>query len=268
MPNLFTMRFRRIDPNELVAAVQSRVQASAALDADAASAASAATMGAAQAIGGTSGSLQQAATASSTAAASGTQVVATPSSAIAPRRANDFWYAHIAQYRGAYLADGPTMRPNCGPASVTIALRLIGLDIPGFRGERSEAVLDRARVIATGRNDTTVGTTDAELKRLISASGARWEESRDLSQITRWVKQGIPVVLSGNPARGWDSRYSSSQVYPFDGGHWVTVSGYDASTGYYIVNDPLSQIGPIYVSESELSSYTRSHGNLGIAVHR
>jgi hypothetical protein len=191
-----------------------------------------------------------------------------PSSSIAPRTPNDFWYSHIAQYKGQYLTDGPSMRPNCGPASVTMALRMIGLDIPGFHGQRSEAVLDQARILATGTNDISVGTTDAQLEQLITKSGAKWSESQDFNQITNWVKQGIPVVLSGNPAKGWDSRYNSNQVYPFDGGHWVTVSGYDPKSGYYIVNDPLSQIGPLYVSAAELNSYTSAHGHLGIAVFR
>jgi hypothetical protein len=149
-----------------------------------------------------------------------------------------------------------------------MALRMIGLDIPGFQGQNSEAVLDKARIMATGKNDITVGTTDSELESLISQSGAKWSESTNFGEVTNWVKQGIPVVLSGNPAHGWNNRYRSDQVYPFDGGHWVTVSGYDSATGHYIVNDPLSQIGPIYVSEAELKNYNSAHGNLGIAVFR
>jgi hypothetical protein len=202
------------------------------------------------------------------AATSGNGAVAVPSSNVAPRTQYDYWNKHIAQFSGKYLPDGPSMRPNCGPASVTMALRMIGLDIPGFSGQNSEAVLDKARILATGQNDTSVGTTDSELENLISKSGAKWSESTNFSEVTKWVKQGIPVVLSGNPAYGWNNRYRSDQVYPFNGGHWVTVSGYDQATGHYIVNDPLSQIGPIYVSEAELRSYNQAHGNLGIAVFR
>ncbi|MCW2922940.1 MAG: hypothetical protein JWM98_344 [Thermoleophilia bacterium] len=194
--------------------------------------------------------------------------VAIPSSSVAPRTKQDYWTKHIAQFAGKYLPDGPSMRPNCGPASTTMALRMVGLDVPGFSGQNSEAVLDKARVLATGRNDTSVGTTDSELENLITASGGKWSESTNFGQVTDWVKQGIPVVLSGNPSKGWNSRYRADQVYPFDGGHWVTVSGFDQATGHYIVNDPLSQIGPIYVSEAELRSYNQAHGQLGIAVFR
>ncbi len=197
-----------------------------------------------------------------------TGAVAVPSSSVAPRTQHDYWTKHIAQFAGKYLPDGPSMRPNCGPASVTMALRMVGLDIPGFQGQNSEAVLDKARIMATGKNDITVGTTDSELESLISQSGGKWSESTNFGEVTNWVKQGIPVVLSGNPAHGWNNRYRSDQVYPFDGGHWVTVSGYDSATGHYIVNDPLSQIGPIYVSEAELKKYNSAHGNLGIAVFR
>lgn len=210
------------------------------------------------------------AVATTAAAATGASngAVAIPSSQIAPRTQHDYWTKHIAQFAGKYLPDGPSMRPNCGPASVTMALRMVGLDIPGFNGQNSEAVLDTARVLATGSNDTTVGTTDSELETLITKSGAKWSETTNFNEMTGWVKQGIPVVLSGNPSHGWNSRYTADQVYPFDGGHWVTVSGYDEATGHYIVNDPLSQIGPIYVSEAELKNYNQAHGNLGIAVFR
>ena len=54
----------------------------------------------------------------------------------------------------------------------------------------------------------------------------------------------------------------------FDGPHWVTVSGYDQTTGFYIVNDPLSQIGPIYVSEQELANYAAAYGGFGLGVTR
>lgn len=208
------------------------------------------------------------AVAATSAATTASGAVAVPASTIAPRTKYDYWTKHIAQFAGKYLPDGPTMKPNCGPASVTMALRMVGLDIPGFSGQNSEAVLDKARIIATGRNDASVGTTDTELEKLISASGAKWSESTDFAQVTSWIKQGIPVVLSGNPAKGWDARYANSDVQHFDGGHWVTVSGYDEASGYYIVNDPLSQIGPIYVSEQELRNYNSAHGKLGIAVFR
>lgn len=160
------------------------------------------------------------------------------------------------------------MRPNCGPASVTTALRLIGLDIPGFKGDRTGAVLDQARILGTGKNDYSVGTTDTELERMIEASGGRWSESNNLGEMLGWVREGVPVILAGNPINSWNKRYSANEVYPYDGGHWVTVSGVDEASGHYIVNDPLSQIGPILVSESELQTYMNSHGGLGIAVFR
>src|SRR5690606_37065064 len=118
----------------------------------------------------------------STQAASRSSAVAIPRTQYAPRTQHDYWTKHIAQFAGKYLPDGPSMRPNCGPASVTMALRMIGLDIPGFRGQNSGAVLDKARIIATGKNDVRVGTTDSELERLISASGAKWSESTNFNQ--------------------------------------------------------------------------------------
>jgi uncharacterized protein YvpB len=196
-----------------------------------------------------------------TAATGATAAVGTASTAV-----KNYWTAHISQFRNQYNPNGPAMAPNCGPASVTMALRLIGRDVPGFHGEVEQQVIDKARIIATGTNDTSVGTTDTELERVITAAGAKWSESTNLDQMLGWVQQGTPVVLAGNPWRAWNTRYTKDQVYPFDGGHWVTVSGYDQKTGYYVVNDPLSAIGPIYVSKGELQTYFSRNGGLGIAV--
>lgn len=227
--------------------------------------------GAASVVGQTAAQQVAAEAAKQEAAASKAAVKETNPTYAAPavqKKRYDSWSAHIAQFRGAYLQDGPTMRPNCGPASVTTALRLVGLDVPGFNGQRSEAVLDQARIIATGQNNTQVGTTDTELERVIQAAGGQYTESTDFNQIKQWAKQGVPVILAGNPAYGWDGRYTNDQVYNFNGGHWVTVSGYDSQTGNYIVNDPLSQIGPIEVSEAELANYTAHNSGLGIAVYK
>jgi len=279
-----TGRVKKLDPNELIAvatkiAVEQQAAATAsqraaaqqqlaALEAQKQAAVAAMAQTQAPTTTAAAPQTQTAPVAATSTAVAGSSAVAIPSSSVAPRSSHDYWTKHIAQFKGKYLADGPTMLPNCGPASTTMALRMIGLDIPGFSGQNSESVLDTARVLATGRNDPSVGTTDSELETLITKSGAQWSESNDFSQITGWVKQGIPVVLSGNPAKGWDSRYRNEDVQHFDGGHWVTVSGFDQATGYFIVNDPLSQIGPIYVSEQELRNYNNAHGKLGIAVFR
>lgn len=211
---------------------------------------------------------QQAAATPTAAAPASTPASSPTTLPTATRGYHNVWTAHIAQFAGKFLPNGPSMRPNCGPASATIALRLAGLDIPGFDGQRDERVLDTARTIATGQNNVSTGTTDTELERLIQASGGRWTESTDTSQILSWARQGVPVIISGNPSKSWDKRFSSDQIYTFDGGHWVTLSGYDQASGKYIVNDPLSQIGPIYVSAEEVGSYLSGNGNLGIAVSK
>lgn len=175
---------------------------------------------------------------------------------------------HISQFRNRYNPNGPAMAPNCGPASVAMALRLIGLDVPGFQGQKDQRVLDTARIIGTGKNDTSVGTTDSELEKVVNAAGGRWTESTNLDQMLGWAKSGVPVILAGNPSQAWNKRFPANQVYPYNGGHWVTVSGYNSQTGNYVVNDPLSAVGPIEVSQAELQQYFSKDGGLGIAVYR
>lgn len=281
-PSLLTMRFKLLDVNQIAALM---MQAEQSLTSQAAAGAqtlqqqltpeqqAALAAPTVDVINGTAQAQQSAAQAWATPTANQTSTrsaqQASQSSSTAKYSGYNYWNVHLAQFRGTYNADGPTMAPNCGPTSVTMALRLAGLDVPGANGSRSNDVITQARLIATGRNDLSVGTTDSELERVVDAAGGKWSESTDLAQLLGWVQQGVPVVLAGNPINAWDRRYSNDQVYHFDGGHWVTISGYDSSTGYFIVNDPLSQIGPIYASAQELQTYfNTANGRLGIAVYR
>jgi hypothetical protein len=53
---------------------------------------------------------------------------------------------------------------------------------------------------------------------------------------------------------------------PYDGAHWIVVSGYDKATHKYIINDPLSKIGAVKVSKAQLEAYRG--GSMGIEVSK
>ena len=51
---------------------------------------------------------------------------------------------------------------------------------------------------------------------------------------------------------------------PYDGAHWIVVSGFDSKSGKYIINDPLSKVGPVKVTPAQLEAYRG--GSIGIEV--
>jgi hypothetical protein len=51
---------------------------------------------------------------------------------------------------------------------------------------------------------------------------------------------------------------------PYNGAHWIVVSGLDEKSGKFIINDPLSKIGPVKVTAAQLEAYRG--GSLGIEV--
>jgi hypothetical protein len=172
---------------------------------------------------------------------------------------------HVTQVPSKYNPHPAAGNRDCGPASVVMALRMLGMKAPGA-STGGEAQIDRVRVLATGSNSHTTATTNFELERALSAAGASTTEVASIEDVERAVLAGKPVVLNGNPrnAGAYGPRFSAKQMTPYSGGHWITVTGYDKRADRFIVNDPLSKVGAIKVTRKELSAYLGS--SLGIVV--
>ena len=168
---------------------------------------------------------------------------------------------HLTQFRNSrYNPNGPGRSNDCVPASAVMALRLAGLDIKDHEGEVTGAI-DRARVLGSGVNDNS-GMDETQLAKMLERSGAQTALSKDPAKVLQWAREGSPIVLFGNPADAWGTRFSHAKVSKFDGNHAVTLS-FDQATGRYLVNDPLSRIGVIETNVAELAAYMRGHTSGG-----
>ena len=163
---------------------------------------------------------------------------------------------HMTQYRSLLLPDGPAFgNANCGPASAVMGVRLLGLDLPGFSGEHSERVIDAARLIATGANDASVGTTKTQQAKIVTAAGAKFHATRDLDEALDAVAHGQVALVGGDfNAAGWRQLFGRPDVAPGPAAHAIVVSHYDAATNAYWVNDPL-MTAPHAVSRAQLASF-------------
>jgi len=173
---------------------------------------------------------------------------------------------HVSQVPSKYNAAPAPGNKDCGPASVVMTLRLLGKSIPGIASSAApQKLINRVRQLA-GNATNSAATTNHELGRALRAAGTGTREIADAASIRRAVKAGKPVILNGNPRNpgAYGRSFSASQMAPYNGAHWVVVSGIDEKSGKFIVNDPLSKVGPVKVTPSQLEAYRA--GSMGIEV--
>lgn len=172
--------------------------------------------------------------------------------------------------RGIYVdqmaGDPNSSNANCGFASAHMALSALGLPLPtpadGTAGTGTyPEVMELRRLGGGGTNDGNWGTV-GQVVSALNAAGANaatvpntW--GSDKAAGVDVMKQAFldpsnqeAFVVAGNPSLGWPE--SSS----YNGGHFVTVVGYDPAKDKFIVMDPyVSPPGPIEVTPEQLANY-------------
>ena len=165
----------------------------------------------------------------------------------------------LPQFRSPGLPDGLHWGPhngNCGPTSIVNALRLVGLDMPGFRGERTQSVIDAARVLATGENDHTRATTKQQQAFALRAAGAHVETTRSLPEGLRAVREGAVLLIGGNRAgAGWPRRPDDPPATGVSA-HAAVVARWVPETDRYVVFDP-ALFAPVHVDATQLAAFTQ-----------
>ncbi len=171
---------------------------------------------------------------------------------------------HLTQVSSKFNKSASSGNRDCGPASVAMALHLLGIKVRGERGS-GQKVIDAARAL-TGVGERSSATTNLDLERALGASGASTQTLSSVSEVRSAVESGKPVILNGNPGApgAYGKRFGSDKMVPFDGAHWIVVSGYDTEKDSFIINDPLSKAGAVKVSAKELRAYMG--GSIGIEV--
>jgi hypothetical protein len=165
----------------------------------------------------------------------------------------------LPQFRSPGLPDGMPWGPdngNCGPASIVNALRLVGLDMPGFRGERTQAVIDAARVLTTGTNDPTAPTTKHQQAFALRAAGADVGVTKSLLAGLEAVREGAVLLVGGNrAAHAWPRRPDDPPPVGV-ANHAAVVARYEAATDRYVVFDPALH-APVHVDAAQLAAFTQ-----------
>lgn len=191
---------------------------------------------------------------------------ATPSTPTTPTPPGEFGSAMVNQFAG----DSDGRNANCGFASSLMSLKLLGIDTSALGGSDYEKAMKLRQLGGGGTNDRDWGTV-AQVVRGLNAAGAHAEGvpntwGADKAKAVEVMKQaflsGKPMafVVAGNPALGWPNEVS------YNGGHFVTVAGYDQASNTFTVMDPVAK-KPIQVTPDQLANYLKDgNAELGEVV--
>jgi hypothetical protein len=149
---------------------------------------------------------------------------------------------------------------NCGPASLAIVLKALGLEPSGI-GE--QASINRAAELM-GLNPTThPDASDVDIEHGIQNAGGTWIDVGIGSTDQRWntlneaLANQNPVIAFGNANPAWWSQIGYTN--PRSVNHVIAILG-KTSNGNYIVADPLSK-GVVEVPQSTLSKFFNIYDN-------
>ncbi len=169
---------------------------------------------------------------------------------------NEPEWVHASQVRGPANPDAVFPNSNCAPTSTVMALRMIGKDVPGFAGGRVQDAIDAVRMLATGKNDHSVGVYPQALVPVLEKAGTRPRVTKSFDDVIDAAKKGIPVLISRNS--GERESYDGMNFPPTLNygylGHMVVVSRFDKPTGRFTVSDP-GKHHAVYVTEDDLQKF-------------
>lgn len=170
-----------------------------------------------------------------------------------------------------YNPDGPNSSSNCGPASLAMVLKTLGMEPGGLSIENS---IDHARYLMfpTDRRVTTLPngvkvlnadgeiSSDANIATGIRTAGGTPEPGSGWDALDRVLGAGKPVISYGYLGSEWRNQFSENpnggdpRVGRGEIGHINAILG-KTPEGKYIVVDPMYTGGPVEMTRAQLSNF-------------
>lgn len=176
---------------------------------------------------------------------------------------------HMTQtWDSKFNKTAPGNSADCVPTSAAMGLKALGIKL---KGNPEEQISKVRYAMAHGKRNDRDGYVNGKwsLEEHSSGHGLVEDEcihglkklgvkhahvAKGVDKLTRAIEHGHPVVLFGaNGANIWGDKpgYRSRCT----GDHAVLLSGYNAKTGLYTINDPLNHHGPIKITRQELERF-------------
>lgn len=172
---------------------------------------------------------------------------------------------HVSQHPSRYNETARANNFNCGPTAVLMALRLFGCEVPGITDVPVNDGIRAVRRAVSGLGDERSYTYLDWFVPLLRAAGIDADPCHSETVPLKCVDEGGALILRGEGRQTdtWYCDYPDPAQLVRAGYHFVLISGVahydevqvDGEVGGYIVNDPLSTIGPFAASEDEIRTF-------------
>ena len=164
-----------------------------------------------------------------------------------------------------YNPDGPSGSQNCGPASLAMIIKTLGLEPSGISVETS---IDHARYlmyptdtratvqqgVKTLNLDSYI-TDDIHIGIGITNAGGIPISSSGWTALDQNLNAGNPMVARGNITSNWRSQFSTPSDYGSGGNsHYLAILG-KTFDGKYIVADPMYRGGTVAMTKDQVSVF-------------
>jgi hypothetical protein len=173
-------------------------------------------------------------------------------------------------------AGHPDGYEDCGPTSLVMAASWFGLEAAPGAEDAERAIRDmRARTRGAPAPVSGPTYTPMMLRGLGSLGLAAEEVAPNIAEIDDVLARGGVALVAGDPGFAWGRGLDGEHAYlhHYGGpnpaldrfGHWVIVFGY-SGLGGYVLGDPLSTIGAVTVTASQIETYIVNGGAKSAAI--
>ncbi|MBW2453321.1 MAG: hypothetical protein JRI68_02370 [Deltaproteobacteria bacterium] len=194
----------------------------------------------------------------------------------------DAFFMHQIR-RSQWNKDGPSSSANCAPTSLAMAAKIFDV---ATRARTIEKGIHEARNSYNAPSNESIGTTRAQIrigaKHLgftVKELGTNLSTANDeMNRIDKQLGWNRVVVLEGQAMGSQGAAYRNRMTqayhaegvtnayYYYQGRHSILVVSRLAN-GKYVVADPLSEVGMVTLSRTQLKSFFKYWGGTGNALH-
>lgn len=189
----------------------------------------------------------------------------------------DLFFTQFAHPDWNPYSDALPSSSNCGPASLAMVLRVLGVEPDGvdLYGDPNPLV-SQVRIMMTGENIPGNGTNVGQVAAVADSLQLTTKSVGSLNDIDQALNNGEKIVLGGDPIaynqEMTTDQYAShkneetGKVSVFTGGHIIAVVGKD-DQGNYIVMDPAYKLGILPLTPAQLQGFMAPDGSYaGVAI--
>ncbi|HEY3999329.1 MAG TPA: C39 family peptidase [Candidatus Xenobia bacterium] len=173
----------------------------------------------------------------------------------------------MSQIPSKYNPTATSDNRNCGPASLAMAMKTLGVTPPGVNGgSNPQQWINAVRQDMGAGSNQNSDTFLPQIQKGAQSAGLKSNVVHGISGVNSALQQGQPVLLCGDPS-GYENKFSKSDYPRFNSGHWIMLNS--EKNGQYVVSDPMCKSGPFTLNQKQIQQFMgHDDWNTGVALSK